>query len=433
MNRAWKEVSLTSFDRQTRLAARLHSPSRLHDLEQLPADCPRIARGGGVSYVAASFDRQAVSQSMAALDRLLDFDAERGVLTVEAGISIAAVQRFALARGWYLPVTPGHPLATIGGCIAVNVHGKNPARDGCFGAVTGALRLFHPRLGWRDAEPGDVLWQASVGGFGLTGSIATAQLHLRPAPSRIRVQPVAVADLADAARVLREHAAADLVYGWHDGRPAHFGRGLIRVGQASTETGPSRMPPRRLPARYHAAPLRLWNRTSLDLANALLARRWRVERSMPLAEALLPLNDAGGYFAAYGPRGLLECQWLIPHAAFEDFAAALRHLVRQKRPLLPLISSKLFGGASSGPAFDGDGIALALHMPADPDGLAFAGELAAAALDHGGRPNPVKQSGLDAAILRRALPELEGWRQRMAAQNPGGLLQSELIRRLALA
>lgn len=432
MSASWHEAGLASFDRQSRWQARVHTPTRYPQIEQLPDDCPRIARGGGVSYVAASFDRDAVSQSMAGFDRLLGFDAESGVLHVEAGASIAGVQRFALARGWYLPVAPGHPLASIGGCIAANVHGKNPARDGCFAAVTGGLRLFHPRLGWRDAEPNDALWHATLGGFGLTGSIVSTHLKLRPAPVRIRLEAHAVGDLHEAASVLREHADASLVYGWHDGRPAHFGRGLIRVGHASDETGTGAMPRVRLPAHYRPTPLPLWNRASLTLANEVLSRRWGGTREIALGEALLPLNDAGTYFAAYGRRGLLECQWLVPHEAFDAFAEKLTALVRRKRPLLPLISSKLFDGDNDGPGFDGHGIALALHMPANAEGLAFADDLADLAIDHQGRPNPIKQSGLDAAKLRRALPGLEAWQERIAAQNPGHLLQSELIRQLQL-
>lgn len=432
MSAPWRETRLAGFDRQIGLCARLQTPDRYRQLQQLPEDCPRIARGGGVSYVAASFDREAVSQSVAAFDRLLAFDADRGTLTLEAGASIAAVQAFALARGWYLPVAPGHPRASIGGCIAANVHGKNPARDGCFAAVTGKMRLFHPRRGWRDADPGDALWRATVGGFGLTGSVVQATLKLRRAPARVHLEAIPVANLREAAEVLQTHAHASLVYGWHDGRPQHFGRGLIRVGHAGEECGPSTLPPTRLPARYHAAPLRLWNRASVALANACLVRRWAGSRSLALGQALLPLNDAGAYFSAYGRRGLLECQWLVPPPAFNDFADALHGLVRRQRPLLPLISSKWFDGASDGPAFDGHGVALALQLPADATGLVFARELTALALDHQGRPNPIKQSGLEAASLRRALPGLDDWRQRMAAHNPGHLLQSELIRRLQL-
>ncbi|HVV96760.1 MAG TPA: FAD-binding protein, partial [Rhodanobacteraceae bacterium] len=112
------EIELSSFDRQFRARCRVQRPDRYRLLEALPQDVPRIARGSGVSYVAASFGADAVSQSLAAFGRILAFDEHEGRICVEAGARIGDVQRFALARGWYLAVTPGHPAATIGGCIA---------------------------------------------------------------------------------------------------------------------------------------------------------------------------------------------------------------------------------------------------------------------------------------------------------------------------
>jgi decaprenylphospho-beta-D-ribofuranose 2-oxidase len=429
---AWRQCELVSFDRQSRLRARVQAPSRHRDLEALPADCPRIARGAGVSYVAASFDREAVSQSLAAFDRLLAFDAKDGRLRVEAGASIADVQRFALARGWYLKVAPGHARATIGGCIAANAHGKNPARDGCFAAQLGALRLFHPRHGWIDAAAGSEAWHAAIGGFGLTGVIVEAELVLARAPASLDVQTVELPELAATGEILRRHHDARVLQGWHDARLAPFGRGVMRVVSATEDVGaPSVLPASRLPAQVHPWPWRLWNDATLSLANQMMARRWRAARSLTLAEALLPLDGAGPYFAAFGPRGLVESQWLLPHARFESFAEALTTLVRRMRPLVPLMSSKLFDGHADGVAFDGEGVALALHVAMDERGPRFVRELDDLALEHGGRPNPIKQSHLDAATLRAALPGLDAWRACIAAHNPEGLFRSELSRRLA--
>ena len=93
---------LTSFDRQFAAAVRVQRPDRYRLLDALPADERRIARGGGVSYVAASFAGDATTLDMRAFDRLLAFDARTGLLCVEAGASIGDVQRFLLPRGWYL-------------------------------------------------------------------------------------------------------------------------------------------------------------------------------------------------------------------------------------------------------------------------------------------------------------------------------------------
>jgi len=59
------------------------------------------------------------------MDRLLNFDPETGILTAEAGVSLAKILDFAVPRGFFLPVTPGTKYVTLGGAIANDIHGKN--------------------------------------------------------------------------------------------------------------------------------------------------------------------------------------------------------------------------------------------------------------------------------------------------------------------
>ena len=53
---------------------------------------------------------------------------------------ISASIRFA-TRPWP-PVVPGTMLATLGGCVAMNVHGKNHARAGAIGRHVRSLTLL---------------------------------------------------------------------------------------------------------------------------------------------------------------------------------------------------------------------------------------------------------------------------------------------------
>ncbi|MEP7042543.1 MAG: FAD-binding oxidoreductase [Dokdonella sp.] len=433
---------LITFDRQFHADCEVQRPDRYRLLDALPAAAPRIARGSGVSYVAASFGGGAISQELGAFDRLLAFDGEAGRLTVEAGAHIGDVQRFALARGWYVAVAPGHPKATIGGCIAADVHGKNPARDGTFRAQVETLELNIPGHGavvaGRDLNSD--LFAATCAGFGLTGAITRATLRLARPPSALVLRRVPVSDLAEAANVLREAANAPVLYGWHDGRARHFGRGVVRIGLASdaADAKPPGPPPasRDLPASLPALPFVLWNRLGIAAANSWLGARWRRagQSPMALAEALFPLNDARLYFAGYGKAGMAEAQWLIPHARFEHFAGALTESVARERPLIALIASKLFAGVPDGFGFDGNGIALAIQIPAPrlSSQRAFLETLAELAIAHGGRPNLIKESTLDATTARRAIAGFEAARQRLAMCNAGGLHTSELARRLAL-
>ncbi|MGH8173787.1 MAG: hypothetical protein ACREPX_11625, partial [Rhodanobacteraceae bacterium] len=84
--------------------------------------------------------------------------------------------------------------------------------------------------------------------------------------------------------------------------------------------------------------------------------------------------------------------------------------------------------------FDGAGIALAIQVPAPESKRqrAFLEALAELAIAHGGRPNLIKESTLDATTVRKAIGGFEAARARLAAHNRGGLHTSELARRLAL-
>jgi decaprenylphospho-beta-D-ribofuranose 2-oxidase len=428
-----------SFDRRYEAHIELQQPDRYRLIDAIAADRARIARGSGVSYVAASFGNGAITQDMSAFDRLIAFDATHGHLTVEAGATVADVQRFALAHGWYLPVVPGHPRASVGGCIAADVHGKNPARDGTFRDWLEAFTL-HPGDGSAvrvERSSGAELFEATCAGFGLTGVVSRATLRLARAPQSLVERRIPVANLAEAARVLREGANAPLLYGWHDARIASFGAGVIRVGLAGGESGPAR--PRTsadLPARIAPCPLPLWNRASIDAAQAMLAWRWARSGEAPieLERALFPLNGARGYFAAFGAAGMVESQWLIPHQRFEGFAAALGECVARLRPLITLVSSKLFAGTSSGLAFNGAGIALAIQLaaPAADRQRAFLEALGDLAIAHGGRPNLVKDSTLEAGTARRAIGDFDAARERLRRWDAAGRATSELARRLAL-
>jgi len=438
---ALAEMALRSFDRQFGARCRVQRPDRYRLLDALRPDVRRIARGGGVSYVGASFGAGVISQDLGAFDRLLAFDGERGLLEVEAGATIGAVQRFALSHGWYLPVTPGHPRATIGGCIAADVHGKNPARDGTFRRQVEAFELHSPSCGKlvASANAHADLFAASFAGFGLTGLIVCARLRLARPPASLILRRVPVRDLAEAADVLREAANARLLYGWHDGRAAAFGRGVIQIGLAGDASqGRSRRAraSRDLPGQLRPWPLCAWHRSTIAAANTWLGARWRRPGQAPidLAEALFPLNRARGYFAAFGPGGMDEAQWLIPHARFDAFAEALREEVARRRPRITLMASKLFAGPATDLAFDGHGIALAIQLaaPREAAQAGFLEALAELAIGHGGRPNLVKDSSLTAATVRRAMPAFEAARARLATHNPGGLYGSELSRRLAL-
>ena len=57
-------------------------------------------------------------------------------------MSLDALLRLAVPKGWFLPVTPGTKFVTLGGAVANDVHGKNHEEAGTFGCHVRALGLL---------------------------------------------------------------------------------------------------------------------------------------------------------------------------------------------------------------------------------------------------------------------------------------------------
>ncbi len=122
-----------------------------------------------------------------AMNRLIDFDPETGLLTAEAGVTLAQILDFAVPRRFFLPVSPGTKYVTLGGAIANDIHGKNHHVAGTFGCHITQFELVRSDGSRQLCSPTENpdLYAATIGGLGLTGLISWATLRLKPIVSRM--------------------------------------------------------------------------------------------------------------------------------------------------------------------------------------------------------------------------------------------------------
>ncbi len=436
-------MELVSFDGGVRGTHEIVRLDRYRHLEALDAQQPRIVRGGGYSYAAASFGGGATVLDYRSFDRMLALDETAGILECEAGATLGRVFELCAPRGWYLPVQPGYPGITIGGCIAADVHGKNQFRDGTFSRQVESLRLFHPRLGFvtAGAHENASLFASTCGGLGLTGHIVSARLRLCRLPgARAQVRRVRLRSVEDTLGLLEQSAGrSGFVYTWQNfsARGRSFGRGYLYEGDFVP--GPASAARQRCSAidsttrgRYTPQALNGLTTSGFNLAYEALQGVSGAGAEIGLFQMLFPVAHKVAYFRLFGRKGFHECQLLIPSREFPRAAGRLRDYLAANPVPVTLASAKLFRGRPGALRFDGSGVCLALDFPRGAAGARFAVWLDGLARDSGALPNLIKDSRLGRETVRACYPEYDAFREALHRHDPERLYRSELSERLGL-
>ncbi|MCW1891753.1 MAG: FAD-binding oxidoreductase [Candidatus Uhrbacteria bacterium] len=437
---------LTSFDGGVVLQASVQKPDKYRFFDSL-GDVALIPRGAGLSYPAASFGSESTSVDLSNFNRLLSY--QDGLLHVEAGATLGQVYNFLIKHGRYLPIQPGHPDITIGGCVAADVHGKNQLRDGTFIELVEALELFHPKHGvvtLSRTEHAD-LFYLTCGGYGLTGIIRTVHLRTRELPSPVvEIVTIPVSSVEDLEAVITEKARQyDLVYSWHDftQRGKGFGKGFIKAARfvPSSEVASSfdqrdRHPKRTLYAEhrgmYRYAFFSQWTTRPF---NALFYQSNMIGRSvhkMPLYDFLFPVHNKEIYFKFFGRKGFHECQFIIPFKQVSSWTEEVKVYLSGHSISVTLASAKLFVGEQRLLRFTGQGICMALDVPRSAQGRLFVDFLNDLATRTGAIPNIIKDAELSAPVVAACYPEYEAFRSALRAWDPDRMFRSHLSERIGL-
>jgi decaprenylphospho-beta-D-ribofuranose 2-oxidase len=446
------EALLCGWGRTAPSRARICEPSDEGQVDALMADPPErgvIARGLGRSYGDAAQNAGGTVLLCTGLDRIRRIDLEAGVVTAGGGVSLDRLMRLLLPLGWFVPVTPGTRHVTVGGAIAADIHGKNHHRDGGFGAHVLALRLRTPEGALTvSPERAPELFWSTVGGMGLTGVILEADIRLQSvATSRIRVDTERARDLDD---VLARMSSGDDAYqysvAWIDclARGRALGRSVLTRGDhAAVDELPARQ--RRDPLGFRPrtrlaappwVPAGLLRPLSVRAFNELWFRRAPVSergRVVPLASFFHPLDGVERWNLLYGPAGFVQYQLVVPFGAEEVLRDALERLAAAGAASFLAVLKRLGAGTPGPLSFPSAGWTLALDIPVGVPGLGpLLDRIDEAVAGAGGRVYLAKDSRLRPELLAAMYPRVDDWRALRARLDPGGVLRSDLSRRLSL-
>jgi FAD/FMN-containing dehydrogenase len=367
----------------------------------------------GRSYGDSCLNDGAALLDVAGLARFISFDESRGLLRCEAGVTLADILALAVPRGWFLPVLPGTRWVSVGGAIANDIHGKNHHRAGTFGTHVSCFELLRSS-GERvlcSPESNRELYQATIGGLGLTGLILWAEVRLKPVPgAAIAMERIRFPRLQGFFELSAHDQDYEYTVAWIDclARGSRQGRGLFMRGDHAA--GASRLPP---PGRRLSIPVGLpsglINRVTLAGFNALYYRsqlRSKRHSTVGYEPFFFPLDGIADWNRLYGSKGLLQYQCVIPEPA-EAVITAVLDQVAGSRETPSLAVLKRFGPLPSPGmlSFPRPGITLAIDFAnRGPSTLALLERLDGLVADEGGAVYPAKDARMSAASFRRFFP-----------------------------
>jgi decaprenylphospho-beta-D-ribofuranose 2-oxidase len=444
-----KAVELAGWGRYPRARAEVVRPETVSAVDVTQWEHV-LARGLGRSYGDAALSKEGVVLLTERLNRFLDFDERTGVLRAEAGVTLAEVLEVFAPRGWFPPVTPGTKFVTLGGCVAADVHGKNHHREGGFGAHVEGLELILAdgrRVRCAPYENAD-LFRATVGGMGLTGVITEVVVRLKPVESSyVIVRHHAARDLEESLALQSDPTYDDeYTVGWVDllAGGERAGRGVFIRGQHAR---PDELPSERRDLRQPATralfempfDLPSWalNRFSAAAFNALYFRSQggkRVAFVSDLNRFFYPLDAVGGWNRAYGRKGFVQYQCVLPLGESARGLRRMQEALAESGEPCFLAVLKRFGAEGQGLlSFPAPGFTLALDFPVRGEGLfALLKKFDDLVLEHGGRVYLAKDACLDPEKFRLMYPRFPEWLEIKRRADPRDRFRSELSRRLGI-
>jgi L-gulono-1,4-lactone dehydrogenase len=384
--------------------------------------CVRVA-GSGHSFTGAVLTDGALL-SLDRMGALLDADPGTGLVRVEAGITLHALNQALAEHGLAMPNLGDIDEQSIAGAISTATHGTGVTLRNLSAQVR-ALRLVTASGEVREVDGGEDLLAARVA-IGALGIVTEVTLQTVPAFTLRGVDaPVPLAEVLDGLdeRVAGHRHFEFFVF-------PHADSALTRTNDVVDEAARPRGR-----GRAYAEDVLLTNHA---LRAVCLAGR-AVPRAIPAlnrfatsaAGSSVRVDRSDRIFATRRLVRFTEMEYALPRAALVEALPAIKAQA-ERHPVNFPIEVRFVAGddALLSPAFGRDTAYVAVHafrgMPWEP----YFRAVEAIADAHGGRPHWGKRHFQSAATLGPRYPEWEAFQAARAHLDPGGVFTNAYTDRI---
>jgi FAD/FMN-containing dehydrogenase len=417
------------------------------------------ARGAGRSYNDAALNGGGMVMDLTGMNKVLAWNPQTGVITAEPGLTIEGLWHVVLPDGWWPPVVSGTMTTTLGGCLGMNIHGKNNFRMGTIGEHVLEFSAILPTGAQVTCSPhknGD-LFYSMISGMGMLGVFTSITLQMKKLYSGLlQVRAFPVPNLkAHLKAILDDAPENNYTVGWLDATAggSGLGRGQIHTAKYLNE-GDDPDPQKTMQVGYQTLPATMFGvfpKSSIHyfLIPFRITQLWAwvntAKYIMGLREGNHRQSHAAFHFLldyvpnwelAYGRTGLIQYQSFLPKETAQDAWTELLSLSIKRGMASHLGVTKRHRPDKFLLTHAVDGFSLALDFRVANNSRARMSQMLQdfdkIVLDAGGRFYFAKNSETTAETTRRFLGDetVERFKVLKQRTDPNDLLESDLFRRV---
>jgi len=376
-----------------------------------------IPFGNGRSYGDSALGENIVDTK--SMNQILDFNEELGLIHIEAGVLLSDILEKCVPSGWFLKITPGTKLITIGGAIASDVHGKNHHIEGSFSESIEEFRIMLPKgeiVTCTKKETPD-LWKATCGGMGLTGIILDAKIYLKKINSKFIDQTtIRTNNLKETFEAFEVYKDLPYSVAWIDclAKDEKIGRCVLMAGEFKNDENLKYKPKKQIyiPLLYPEIMMKHWVMRLFNNMYYNAAKKGVSKQTVDIDTFFYPLDVAKEWNRIYGKAGFVQYQFIFPkNTSYQGLEKILKILSESgKGSFLAVL--KLYGAANDNYlSFPMEGYSLALDFKIDDGIFDLLDELDKVVLEFKGRIYLTKDARVSKEVFEKGYPMIEKFRK----------------------
>ena len=404
-----------------------------------------IPSGLGRSYGDSALNTNGIRIDSSSLKSIKQIE-DSNVFRCGAGVTIGELSRAAIPLGLYPFVVPGTEFVTVGGATAGDIHGKSHHRVGSFSRKIRRIKLLisdgqlleiYP-----EGETAD-LFNATIGGLGLTGFILEIDIELMPINcSEIDVIEKRARDLDEILSILSsEEENFFYSVAWIDLSGRYSGRGRVTLGNhcagshnaAKRDSSQGQLMERKSISIPSFFGVNLVSHFFVRIFNFFWYWKPLTVSKVSVMKFMHPLDGIRNWNVLYGRKGFVQYQFVVPRE-HDEFLRVVLDKLKISRVGSPIGVLKQLGQESNAMlGFAKPGWTLAVDLPAGVKGIGkLLRSLDEQLVKLGGRVYLVKDSRISSDVIPEMYPLLDQWRNVKRAYDRTNLWQSDQSRRLEL-